>query len=159
MVSDNEVYSPREIALAAGVSELQVLEALGRQAGDAPQYLLHDDAVRIGRALAKVGRTPFSAALPFSKGMKPIFAERLAWSGTIHGAFVATFLVIATSNLAPRAATIKAETSCRSDAARVSELARSWRRRGWRRLAAAAQAAEGDARGKTDAEQSHPGAR
>ncbi len=109
MVSDKDVYSPREIALAAGVSELQVLEALGKQAGDPPQYLLHDDAVRIGRTLAKVGRTPFSAALPFSKGMKPLFAERLAWSGTIHGAFVATFLVIATSNLAPRAATIKTD--------------------------------------------------
>lgn len=107
--SDPEVYSPREIALAAGVSELQVLDALGRIAGGRPPYLLHADAVRIGRALAKAGRAPFSAALPFSKGERPLFAERLAWSGTVHAAIVAAVFVIATSNLTPRAATLKSD--------------------------------------------------
>src|SRR5215510_15561436 len=98
MVSDNEVYTPREIALAAGVSETQVLEALGHRPGDRLPYVQHKDAVRFGRDLAKVGRTPFSPALPFSKGMKPLVAERVAWSGMIHGGIVAAFLVIATSN-------------------------------------------------------------
>jgi len=109
MVSDNEVYTPREIALAVGVSETQVLDALGHRAGDRLPYVQHKDAVRIGRDLARVGRTPFSPALPFSKGMKPLVAERVAWSGMIHGGIVAAFLVIATSNLAPRAAALKPE--------------------------------------------------
>lgn len=106
-VSDTDVYSPREIALAAGVSERQVLDALGRVAGEAPAYLLHADAVRIGRALAKSGRTPFATALPYEKGVRPLFAERLAWSGTVHAGIVAAVFVIATSNLAPRAAASK----------------------------------------------------
>src|SRR5437867_12704622 len=104
MVSDNQVYSPREIALAAGVSELQVAEAIERAGGDRRSYVRHADAVRIGRALAKVGRAPFAASLPFSKGMRPLFAERLVWSGTAHAGIVAAFLVITASNLAPRAA-------------------------------------------------------
>jgi len=44
---DREVYSPREIARAAGVPEALVVQALGR----ADTFLRHDDAVRIGRAL------------------------------------------------------------------------------------------------------------
>src|SRR5206468_7267527 len=43
-----EMYSPREIAQAAGVSEEQVLAVLGGVDRPVP----HADAVRIGRALA-----------------------------------------------------------------------------------------------------------
>jgi protein TonB len=109
MVSDNEVYSPREIALAAGVSEQQVVEAIQRAGGDRLSYVRHADAVRIGRALARTGRAPFSVALPFAKGTRPILAERLAWSGTAHAGIVVALLVIATSNLTPRAAALKAD--------------------------------------------------
>jgi hypothetical protein len=105
MVSDNEVYSPREIALAAGVSEQQVVEAIARGGGDRLSYVRHADAVRIGRALAKTGRAPFTVALPFVK--RPILAERLAWSGTAHAGIMAALIVIATSNLTPRAAALK----------------------------------------------------
>jgi periplasmic protein TonB len=118
MVSDNEgrfsslserpeVYSAREIALAAGVSEAQVAEAIERAGGDRRSYVRHADAVRIGRRLAKIGRAPFTASLPFSKGTRPIVAQRLVWSGTAHAGIVAAALVIASSNLAPRAAALK----------------------------------------------------
>jgi TonB family protein len=70
-------------------------------------YVSHADAVSLGRALAKAGRTPFSAALPFEKGIRPLLAERLAWSGSVHVGIVAMLLVIATSNPAPRAAVLK----------------------------------------------------
>ena len=41
-----DIYSPREIALAAGVSEAQVLAVLGPAAtGRLPVYLRHADAV------------------------------------------------------------------------------------------------------------------
>ena len=93
----------REIALAAGVSELQVAEAIERAGGDRRSYVRHADAVRIGRRLAKVGRAPFTAALALlERHARPIVAQRLVWSGTAHAGIVAAALVIATSNLAPR---------------------------------------------------------
>jgi protein TonB len=110
MVSDNQIYSVREIALATGVSESQVAEAIERAGGDRRSYVRHADAVRIGRALAKAGRTPFTASLPFSKGMRPLFTERLVWSGTAHAGIVAAVLVITASNLTPHAAALKTDT-------------------------------------------------
>src|SRR5688572_2638314 len=53
-----EVYSPREIALAAGVPVERVVAALGR----ADVVVGHAEAVRIGRALVR-GSNPHHAAV------------------------------------------------------------------------------------------------
>jgi len=107
--SEREIYSPREIALAAGVSELQVLEALAHVPGGVPPYLHHADAVRIGRSLAKAGRLPLSGGVPFETSSRPLFAERLALSGSVHAGIVAMLFVVTTSGLASRAAPLKTD--------------------------------------------------
>ncbi len=105
-----EVYSPREIALAAGVSEERVVAALGGYRG----YVLHDDAVRIGRMLAAPhARATDAAALP-----QPLFwmfsdtvtgsqtnPVPMAVSSTVH-VLVAIAVLVTTFNLAPRAAAL-----------------------------------------------------
>jgi hypothetical protein len=93
MVSDNEVYSAREIALATGVSELQA-RGHRRAGGDRRSYVRHADAVRIGRHLAKIGRAPFtphcrSRRQPPDPGATPV------WSGTAHAGIVVAAIVIA----------------------------------------------------------------
>ena len=107
------VYSPREISLAAGVSEAQVLAALGPAL--AGGYVCHADAVRLGRALA--GKASSVVARPdplFSlfdaaaKRRRPT-AVPLALSSTVHAGIVAFVVFIATFNLAPRAASLKNE--------------------------------------------------
>src|SRR5438034_3535902 len=113
-----EVYSPREIALAAGVSEELVLVALGGE-----RYVLHREAVRIGRLLiarrpetvepvvAATVPTPMAAPLftSFSdtvSGAKRQATVPLALSSTLHIGLIAAAIFIATFNLAPHAATI-----------------------------------------------------
>src|SRR5262245_61147522 len=115
-----EVYSPREIALAAGVSEESVLAALARLDGPATVdgFVRHADAVRLGRALAARDgqQTPAEAVV---RGPRPLFALMaegaetsrsstvpLALSSTLHLGLIALVVFIATFNLAPRAATI-----------------------------------------------------
>ena len=62
-----DCYSPREIAQAAGVSEQQVLAAVGSPT----RYISHEDAVRIGRALQRSPRiTP-----------APVFSPSLSAGG------------------------------------------------------------------------------
>src|SRR6185503_14669130 len=56
-IPSHDLYSPREIALAAGVPEADVIAALG---GDARRLVGHGDAVRLGRAL--VARAASSAS-------------------------------------------------------------------------------------------------
>jgi len=103
-----DLYSPREIALAAGVAEAAVREALG--AGR--DLVGFDEAVRVGRVLAEqrvrqesalqptvrlpqsVGRIPQSRSLP------------LIVSSTFHIAVIAV-LLLATFNLAPHAASLR----------------------------------------------------
>jgi periplasmic protein TonB len=107
------MYSPREIAAAAGVSEAQVLAALGPMPTSG--YVRHADAVRIGRALA--GRAPSVAGAAGS--MFSVFnasakagrstAVPLALSSTLHVGIVAFFVFITAFNLAPRAASLKSE--------------------------------------------------
>src|ERR1700737_1374396 len=46
--SPTDLYSPREIALAAGVSEAEVLAVLG----PAREFVPYDEAVQVGRLLA-----------------------------------------------------------------------------------------------------------
>jgi len=103
-----DIYSPREIALAAGVSEAQVLAVLGPAATErTPLYLRHSDAIRVGRALVAGDHTPFASyALP-GKGMRPLFATRFALSGTVHAGIVTFMVLLATLNLSPRAAALK----------------------------------------------------
>src|SRR5438552_15254136 len=114
-----EVYSPREVALAAGVSEEQVIAALG---GD--RYVLHHEAVRIGRllaarrpetvdALAATVRMPMAAPQPLftlfsdnvSAAKRPATVP-LALTSTLHIGLIAAAIFIATFNLAPHAASI-----------------------------------------------------
>lgn len=114
-----EVYSPREIGLAAGVSEEQVFAAL-RGAGrpvTVGGYVLHADAVRIGRTLA--ARAPVAEAARFPRALFSTFSEvmpagrpatvPLALSSTLHVGLIAAVVFIATFNLAPRAATMAPE--------------------------------------------------
>lgn len=95
-----ELYSPREIAQAAGVSTHEVGAAVG---GD--RFVRHEDAVRIGRALMEARRAPFAlftTAAARRRGGVP-----LAVSGAIHTGFLVTAIIIATLGLTPRAASIR----------------------------------------------------
>jgi periplasmic protein TonB len=109
--TSGEYFSPREIAEAAGVSEWQVLAALGVPAGGgASGYFSHDDAVRIGRALhqAPGSQAPASRIFDiFTSGPRPrATGLPLAVSSTLHvGIFVAT-VFLATVGLTPAAATV-----------------------------------------------------
>jgi TonB family protein len=99
--SDNDVYSSREIALAAGVLESDVLEAFGPGC----EFVPYDEAVRIGRMLAAV-RTHLSS------GVRPRIPHArsvpVAVSTTLHAAIAALFF-FATFNLSPRAAALKVD--------------------------------------------------
>jgi periplasmic protein TonB len=110
-LSSEDVYSAREIALAAGVSEAQVAALMGAGSG----YVGRDEAVRIGRvALLQVRR---SSERPVSRaGLFAIFSEApptigskrvFALSSTVHATVLASCLFMAAFNLAPRAASLK----------------------------------------------------
>jgi TonB family protein len=138
-----DLYSRREIALAAGVSEADVLAVLSggqvaslRTETSAPEFVPHDEAVRIGRLLADANRAsafgypqsaidanssvdPQPGIHPQSE-INPQFATNpqsafripqsrglpLAVSSTLHVALTA-LVFFATFNLAPRAASLK----------------------------------------------------
>src|SRR6266850_6358109 len=116
-----DVYSPREIALAAGVSEEQVIAVLARPDGPptVEGFIRHADAVRLGRMLAlSSARSRFSGDFS-AKATQPLFAlfadgpatarpttVPLALSSTLHIGLIAVAVFVATFNLAPRAATI-----------------------------------------------------
>ncbi len=111
-----DLYSHREIALAAGVSEADVLAVLG----PAREFVPHDEAVRVGRLLAGLAQDPQSEInrqsairdpqsaidpqspirIPQSRGLP------LAVSSTLHVGLTALVL-LATFDLAPRAAVLK----------------------------------------------------
>jgi TonB family protein len=118
----SDSYSPREIALAAGVPERAVIAALG----GVRQRVPHADAVRIGRQLAAAGRTPgpaeppvFGAAPALDGPLFSLFSDAarprrsagvpLALSSTLHAGLIAVGVFIATFNLAPRAASLPEE--------------------------------------------------
>src|SRR6267142_5002663 len=105
-----EVYSPREVALAAGVSEEYVIAALARPDGPptVDGFIRHADAVRLGRVLAAghSGRMSADVAL---KGTRPLFAQFAdgastarpatdppAVSSTLHLGLIAVAVFIAT---------------------------------------------------------------
>jgi TonB family protein len=105
-VRSAEVYTPREIALAAGVTEAEVLAVLE---GTAARYVPHDEALRVGRLLlaARVEESAGAGPLPlFSRVIRaanrqrsPFASVPLAVSGGAHLvllAAVATLTVGAT---------------------------------------------------------------
>jgi protein TonB len=121
MTRSADFYAPREIAAAAGVSEADVLAALG----GVPRFVSHADAVRIGRHLVSAPRraarpVESQAALgPARKSDTPLFSlfseaaqsrrsagVPLALSSTLHAGLIAFAVVLATFNLSPRAAVL-----------------------------------------------------
>src|SRR5882762_7607225 len=111
-VRSTEVYSPREIARAAGVSEEQVLAALRRREGFVP----HVDAVLLGRALAQSAARPenrvdqgvagdaaervplFSA---FAAGAARASSIPLLVSSTLHVGLIAALVFVTTLGPSP----------------------------------------------------------
>jgi periplasmic protein TonB len=110
-----EVYSPIEIARAAGVPEAQVLTVLGPSFSGG--YVRHAEAVRVGRLLAaKPARAgafvqPASMFSLFGASTTPhrSRAVPLAVSSTVHAGIVAFIVLLTTLNLTPRAAALKIE--------------------------------------------------
>lgn len=100
-----DLYSVREIAIAAAVSEADVSTLAG-----AREFLRHDEAVRIGQMLvARKTTAPAAGADPQSAGRIPQSRSLpLALSSTLHAA-LAAFVFLATFNLAPHAAALKPE--------------------------------------------------
>ncbi len=104
-----DVYSPREIAEAAGVPEELVLDALDGVDALVP----YADAVRIGRELAVragaagLGRTPALFSI-FSSRSRSAHSKGapLALSSTLHAGLVAAVIFITTFGLTPAATTL-----------------------------------------------------
>jgi TonB family protein len=101
VVSSREVYTPREIAIAAGVFEADVLAAL---ADSRAAFIGHDDAVRIGRSLVGTAthRRLFSVVQPAGRrARQPAISAPLAVSGIIHLACLAALVWLSGVHLAP----------------------------------------------------------
>ncbi len=110
--SGHHAYSPREIALAAGVAEDDVLAALGY----ARELVPHDEAVRLGRMLVqRAGGPRRLAARPlFGSFAQPTPSRRstgvpLVLSSTLHAGLIACAVFLAAFNLSPRAASLRPE--------------------------------------------------
>ena len=113
-----DLYSPGEIAIAAGVSEAAVRAVLG--AGR--EFVGFEDAVRAGRRLAAAappevpitpwasGSTPDVSDLDFNSHIPQARGLPLVVSSTLHVALIAV-LLFATFNLAPRAAALQVDTT------------------------------------------------
>jgi periplasmic protein TonB len=117
----SEVYSTREIALAAGVPHERVVAAIGRS----DLFLGHDEAVRLGRSL--VGgdatlRSNFSTAHP-SAAPPTLFSSvtevpvpghskgvSLAVSSTVHAGVIAGAIFLATFGMNPKASALATES-------------------------------------------------
>ena len=107
----HDVYSPLEIAQAAGVPEADVLAALGF----ARELVPHAEAVRIGRMLvprAGGGTRRTAAASPSGMFSNAGPARRstcvpLALSGSLHAGLIACAVFLTAFNLAPRAASLR----------------------------------------------------
>jgi protein TonB len=120
MTPSADFYAPREIAAAAGVSEADVLAALG----GVRRFVSHADAVRIGRQLASAARRvarPVESPAAVGSARKSdaslflLFSEvhsrrsagvPLAVSSTVHVGLIVFAVVLATFNLSPRAAVL-----------------------------------------------------
>src|SRR5688572_5762588 len=114
-MSRTDVYSPREIARAAGVAEDRVRAALGTGDGFVP----YADALRLARDLRAPGtqrpappgasRGPqpalFSLFGPAGRRARPTSVP-LAVSGTLHAGFVALAVFVTSLGLTPTAKTL-----------------------------------------------------
>src|SRR5688500_1217070 len=113
-MSRTEVYSPREIARAAGVAEDRVRLALGTGDGFVP----YADALRLARDLrapsaqrasprSASGPPPalFSLFGPAGRRARPTSVP-LAVSGTLHAGFVALAVFVTSLGLTPTAKTL-----------------------------------------------------
>ena len=101
-----DLYSPGEIARAAGVPESEVIAALG----GVRRFIGHSDAVRLGRQLARANSVRplfslFSEAAPSRRSA----GVPLAVSSTLHVGLIAFAVFLATFNLSPRAAALRDE--------------------------------------------------
>lgn len=110
-VSNCDMYSPHEIAQAAGVPDAEVLAVLGHANGLVP----HAEAVRLGRMLVRpdgCGPRRTARGLLFSMFSEAAPVRRstgvpLAVSSTLHAGFIAMAVFVATFNLTPRAASLR----------------------------------------------------
>ncbi|MGE0448921.1 MAG: energy transducer TonB [Vicinamibacterales bacterium] len=104
---EQEVYLPREIAQAAGVSESDVVAALG-----GVRFAAHDEAVAVAvhlrrslrsAAATAAGRPPDLFAL--TRGSSPPAAHRVPFlvSSTMHAGFISAALFFTTFGVAPAA--------------------------------------------------------
>jgi len=114
-----ELYSIREIALAARVSEAEVVAAVrGRLDDKAKRFISFDDAVRIGRALVSASRPEAAVRVQptqlFSQWESSTrqrhAALPLALSSTFHAGFLVLAIFLTTFDLTPRAAAFRGET-------------------------------------------------
>ena len=118
-MSRTEVYSPREIARAAGVAEERVRAVLGFADGFVP----YADALRLARDLRAGSVSPVTSSFPLSAGpgearpgLFTIFGPAgrkpraqsvpLAVSGTLHAGVVAIVALVTSLGLAPTAKTL-----------------------------------------------------
>ena len=114
-MSCTEVYSPREIARAAGVDEERVRALLG----DADGFVPYSDALRLARALMAAATGGAESSLTFVAPRPALFSlfgpagQRarptrvpLAVSGTLHAGFVALAVFVASLGLSPTAKTL-----------------------------------------------------
>jgi protein TonB len=124
--SPNDTYTPREIALAAGVPEAQVLGCLGGRVSalgteTRPLYIGHAEAVRLGRLLVAqraavlsrpaATRAPeplFSLFLDGTKARRPAGVP-FALSSTLHAGLIALAVFVTAFNLSPRAAALRTD--------------------------------------------------
>ena len=117
-----DLYSPSEIARAAGVPEAEVIAALG----GVSRFVGHSDAVRLGRQLARAAAVPRVQDAPVATGSAVPYASLfalfsnavpsrrstgvpLALSSTLHAGLIAFAVFLATFNLSSRAATLKTD--------------------------------------------------
>ena len=115
-----DLYSPGEIALAAGVPEADVIAALG----GGRRFVGHADAVRLGRQLvraagARQGQDPLvsTGAVTPAGSLFTLFSNApasrrsagvpLALSSTLHAGLIAVAVFLATFNLSSRAASLR----------------------------------------------------
>jgi len=114
-----DLYTPGEIALAAGVPEADVIAAIG----GVRRFVGHADAVRLGRQLVRAAGTRhgqdtlsigaltpadplftlFSTASPSRRSAGMPFAL----SSTLHAGLIAVAVFLATFNLSSRAASLR----------------------------------------------------
>jgi periplasmic protein TonB len=105
------LYSPREIARAAGVSERDVRALVGPGAA----WLPHDEAVQLGRLLVSRAREDapcppepmFSLLAGRGSSRRPLMP--LALSSSVHFAVAAVLVFIAGFDLTPRAAALRSD--------------------------------------------------